>query len=363
MCDTEGRPLTLPFFSTIESLSRIITLNADTRALITEVAQSFPFRITPFYARLIDPENEGCPIRLQAVPSREELTSGGVADPLGEKEIALTPCLFKRYPRRAVFLAAAACAMYCRFCNRRRLVGTGFEPGAFREGTLAYLEQHDDIDECIISGGDPLTLDAAELEYILQRLRAIAHLKVIRISSRMPVVCPERVHEHVEALRRHGPVWFIVHINHPREVTPEFLEAVKAVREAGATVISQTVLLRRVNDCHHILGLLFDLLVRAGIKPYYLFQLDDVTGATHFKVRIETGLAIMKALRQTRSGLSLPQYAVDITGGLGKVLLEHGCISRREGTHLIIENLHGEKGVYMDDGLESTCNNCGICRK
>ncbi len=363
MCDTEGRPLTLPFSSSIESLSRTITLSAETRALIAEVAQFFPFRITPFYARLMQPENEGCPIRLQAVPSGEELRGGGVADPLGEKEIALTPCLFKRYPRRAVFLAAAECAMYCRFCNRKRLVGTGFRPEAFREETLAYLEQHDDIDECIISGGDPLTLSPAELEYILRRLRAIPHLKVIRISSRMPVVYPERVHDHVAALRRHGPVWFIVHINHPREVTPEFLEAVRAIREANAAVVSQTVLLRRVNDCRHVLGLLFDLLVRAGVKPYYLFQLDDVTGATHFKVRIETGLAIMKALRQSRSGLSLPQYAVDITGGLGKVLLEQGCIRGREGARLTIENLHGEKGVYMDDGLESMCNNCGICGK
>ncbi len=311
----------------------------------------------------MEPENEGCPIRLQAVPSGEELRGGGVADPLGEKDIALTPCLFKRYPRRAVFLAAAECAMYCRFCNRKRLVGTGFGPEAFREETLRYLEEHDDIDECIISGGDPLTLSGGELEYILRRLRAIPHLKVIRISSRMPVVYPARVHMHVEALRRYGPVWFIVHINHPREVTPGFLEAVRAIREANATVVSQTVLLRRVNDCPHVLGLLFNLLVRAGVKPYYLFQLDDVTGATHFKVRVETGLAIMKALRRSVSGLSLPQYAVDITGGLGKVMLEHGCIKGREGTRLIIENLHGEKGVYMDDGLESTCNNCGICGK
>jgi lysine 2,3-aminomutase len=363
MCDTEGRPLTLPFFSSIESLSRTITLSAETRALIADVAHAFPFRITPFYARLMQRDNEACPIRLQAVPSGEELAGAGVADPLGEREIALTPCLFKRYPRRAVFLAAAECAMYCRFCNRKRLVGTGFRPEAFREETLAYLERHDDIDECIISGGDPLILSAAELEHILRRLRAIAHLKVIRISSRMPVVSPERVHDHVEALRRYGPVWFIVHINHPREVTPEFLEAVRAVRAANAAVVSQTVLLRRGNDCPHILGLLFDLLVRAGIKPYYLFQLDDVTGAAHFKVRIETGLAIMKALRRSRSGLSVPQYAVDITGGLGKVPLEHGCIKGREGARLTIENLYGERGVYMDDGLESTCNNCGICGK
>jgi lysine 2,3-aminomutase len=295
MCDTEGRPLTLPFFPGIESFSRTISFSAETKALIAEVAQSFPFRITPFYARLMQPGNEGCPIRLQAIPSGEELTGAGVADPLGEKEIALTPCLFKRYPRRAVFLAAAECAMYCRFCNRKRLVGRGFRPEVFREETLAYLEQHDDIDECIVSGGDPLMLSAAEMEYILGRLRAIPHLKVIRISSRMPVVCPARVHDHVEALRRHGPVWFIVHINHPREVTAGFLEAVRAIRAANAAVVSQSVLLRRVNDCHHILGLLFDLLVRAGIKP--ISSSSSIRhGATHFKVRMN-GLAIRKPRR------------------------------------------------------------------
>jgi len=163
-------------------------------------------------------------------------------------------------------------------------------------------------------------------------------------------------------LKRHGPVWFVVHINHPREVTAEFIGVIKALHEAGAHVVSQTVLLRRINDCPHILGRLFERLVDAGVKPYYLFQLDDVIGATHFKVRLETGFAIMAALRASVSGLCLPQYALDITGGLGKIPLECGYVRKREGHLVHMRNLQGKRGVYNDDGQISRCNGCGICR-
>jgi lysine 2,3-aminomutase len=359
--DVEGRPFTLPFLSDVESLSSAIRLDNRSKTEIEEVSRVYPFRVPPFYASLMDRENPLCPIRLQAVPTIEELSGTGVGDPLGEGNISVTPAFFKRYPKRGVFLVTAECAMYCRFCNRRRMVGRAFKPVAFREETLAFIEECDEIREVILSGGDPLMLDPSELDYILSRLKRIRHLKVVRISSRMPVVFPERVDLHTAAVKRHGPIWFIVHINHPREVTPQFIEAIKALRETRASVISQTVLLRGINDCSHILARLFELLVDAGVKPYYLFQLDDVMGATHFKVRIESGLTIMKELRASLSGLCMPQYALDITGGLGKIPLEGGYLGPREGDSVHVENLYGERGTYLDDGKESRCNGCGMC--
>ena len=362
MRNVEGKPLTLPFLSDVESLSSTIRLDRASEEEIERVSRVFPLRVPPFYAGLMDPENPLCPIRLQAVPTTEELSETGVADPLGEASIALTPAFFKRYSGRGVFLTTAECAMYCRFCNRRRLVGRGFDPAVFREETLAFIETCEEVREVILSGGDPLMLDPIELDHILSRLRRIDHVKVIRLSSRMPVVFPERVEIHREAIKRHAPLWFIVHINHPKEVTPEFVEAINGLRDSGASCISQTVLLRRVNDCRHILARLFELLVEAGVKPYYLFQLDDVTGATHFKVRIEEGLSIMKGLRAAASGLCMPQYALDITGGLGKVPLEGPYLGPRAGDRVRLENIHGQQGTYLDDGKESKCNSCGICK-
>jgi lysine 2,3-aminomutase len=337
-------------------------LDNSSRQEIESVGRVYPFTVPTYYAGLMEPGNPRCPIRLQAVPSAEELASTGIADPLGEHKIAATPTFFRRYPKRGVFLVAAQCAMYCRFCNRRRLVGRGFKPEDFREETLLYLERSPDITEVILSGGDPLMLDPPELDYILSRLRRIDRIKVIRISSRMPVVFPGRTEVYRKAIKRHGPLWFVVHINHPREVTAEFIGAIKGLHEAGAVIVSQTVLLRRVNDCPHILARLFERLVEEGVKPYYLFQLDDVVGATHFKVRLETGAAIMRALRASVSGLCMPSYALDITGGLGKIPLESGCVRQRKGDRVFMENLQGEQGVYRDDGKESRCNDCGICR-
>jgi lysine 2,3-aminomutase len=327
------------------------------------VSAVYPFRVPRFYGSLMERENPSCPLRLQAVPTDAELGRLGATDPLGEGLISVTPSFFQRYPGRGVFLVTAECAMYCRFCNRRRLVGRGFRPQDSREETFAYLEQSDEIREVIVSGGDPLMLQPAELEYVLGRLRKIERIGVVRVSTRVPVVFPEGLERHREAIKRHSPLWFVIHINHPREVTPEFRGAVRALREAGIIIVSQTVLLRRVNDCRHILARLFEKLVALGVKPYYLFQLDDVKGATHFKVRLETGIGIMRALRKFASGLCIPQYALDITGGRGKIPLENGYVRGRAGQRVSMENLYGAEGTYMDNGEESTCNDCGVCRE
>ena len=175
-------------------------LDGQSKEEIERISSIYPFRIPSFYARLFDTENPGCPIRLQSVPSREELLGGGVADPLGEKGVEVTPTFFKRYPKRGVFLVSAECAMYCRFCNRRRLVGKGFRPEDSREETLSHIERSKDLREVIVSGGDPLMLPPSELDYILARLTLIDHLKVIRVSTRIPVVSPVLFEGHRAAM-------------------------------------------------------------------------------------------------------------------------------------------------------------------
>lgn len=310
----------------------------------------------------MDKENPLCPIRRQAIPSIEELSDDGEMDPLNEGEIALTPAFIKRYPKRGVFLVNSECAMYCRFCNRRRLAGKGKDLGVFREDTLRYLEGHDDIEEVIISGGDPFMLPYDEMDYILSRLKAIRGINIIRASTRMPVVYPERMKGHFAALKRSSPVWIVVHINHPREVSPEFIETIRGLREHGAVVISQTVLLRGINDCPHILARLFEGLVSCGIKPYYLFQLDEVRGAQHFKVKLKRGIEIMRYLREHSTGLAIPQYALDITGGLGKAPVDYKYIKKREGNRVFVEGASGRIGIYTDNGKKSTCLMCGLCK-
>jgi len=348
--------------SDFEGLSGFISLDSRSKSEIEEVSCRYPFRVPEFYAGLMERENPLCALRLQGVPSARELEPGGVEDPLGEGRIAVTPSFLTRYPGRGVFLVTAQCAMYCRFCNRRRMVGRGYAPEASREETLAYLEQSRDIREVIVSGGDPLTLPPAELDYILARLREMEHIATIRLSTRMPVVFPEAALPHRAAVKKHGPLWLVIHINHPREISPEFIAVVRAMQEARASVVSQTVLLRGVNDCRHILARLFERLVALGVKPYYLFQLDDVMGATHFKVRLETGMALMRALRASASGLAIPHYALDITDGRGKIPLEKGFLKKRKGKQVFMENFSGEEGVYMDNGEESRCTGCAVCR-
>lgn len=286
-------------------------------------------------------------------------------DPLDEKNISITPILLKRHSNRCVFLVSSECAMYCRFCNRRRFAGKMIDPKPYLEDSFAYIENDPDIREVILSGGDPLMLDWQQLESILQRLRSMNKELNIRLSTRLPVVYPEGVTaRHVEALRNAAPLWIVIHINHPWEITDEFRAVVRHLREAGCGMVSQTVLLRNVNDCPYILQDLFERLTAIGIKPYYLFQLDDMRGVSHFKVKLAQGRRIMEHLYAHSTGLSIPRYALDIPGGLGKIPLDQDHVRRREGTATLeLLSPEGKTGYYQDNAEESRCMNCGICGK
>ncbi len=361
----EGTNHTLPFFvHTFEELSGYITLDSGLIAAFRQNTHQFRVKIPPYYLGLMDDRNPYCPIKQQAVPSLGELGGIGTEDPLGEAGASLTPALIRKHPNRAVFLVSSRCAMYCRFCNRKRLVGRGWEPETYREESLRAIEDDPQIREVILSGGDPLMLAPDHIHSILARLKAIKRIDTIRISTRIPVVFPAGLTRgHLEVLRGHAPLWIVVHINHPKELTPEFRDVVRRIREGGNILISQTVLLRNVNDCPHVLSELFHGLVASGVKPYYLFQLDEVTGAAHFKVRLERGIEIMRILRKISSGLAMPQYALDIPGGLGKVPVDYTYVQGRAGELVMVESIDGKSGAYLDNGEESRCTGCGICGK
>lgn len=289
----------------------------------------------------------------------------GDHDPLNEQEFSVTPILIRRHPDRCVFLVSSECAMYCRFCNRRRFAGKGADPWPHIEDSLQYIENDAHIREVILSGGDPFMLEPLRLEHILSRLRSMKKRLTIRLSTRLPVVHPEGLSQgHLDALEKASPVWVIIHINHPREITKAFLERIARIRGSGAPIVSQTVLLRNINDCPHVLRSLFERLIEAGIKPYYLFQLDDVNGASHFKVRLSRGREIMAFLEQHASGLAIPRYALDIPGGLGKVPVDPEHVQFLEKTTMVkLKSPSGETGYYNDNGEESQCMNCGLCKK
>ena len=355
----------LPFLFSLKELGN----TSPDRQEITEAMENgrigLKFRIPRYYRDLIDPEHPFCPIKGQAIPSLRETLRSGDDDPLNEAKFSVTPILIKRHPDRCVFLVSNECAMYCRFCNRRRFTGQAPDPGPYIEESLSYIENDTEVREVILSGGDPFMLQPDRLQAILSRLRSMDKPLTIRLSTRLPIVYPEGLtSRHLEAVKSASPVWVILHINHPREITQEFLRQVLNLRESGAVIISQTVLLRNINDCPHILLKLFESLVVAGIKPYYLFQLDDVNGASHFKVRLSRGGEIMAFLNRHASGLAIPRYALDIPGGLGKIPVDAERVQFLENTTRVkLKSPAGQTGYYNDDAEESRCMNCGVCGK
>jgi lysine 2,3-aminomutase len=356
---------TLPFLFSLTEIDVSPPKDTETTKFLERVVSRHTFRIPRHYLGLIDFENPLCPIRGQAIPSVMEEECGGSEDPLGEKGISLTPILLRRHPDRCVFLVSSECAMYCRFCNRRRFAGKAIDPEPYLEQSYDLIENDARIREVILSGGDPFMLESEKLRSILERLRSMKKRLIIRLSTRIPVVHPGGLSGgHIRAIEKASPLWVVVHINHPREITEEFLSAVNSIRRAGGIVVSQTVLLRNINDCPHILLNLFESLVEAGVKPYYLFQLDDVQGASHFKVKLERGREIMAFLRLNASGLAVPRYALDIPGGLGKIPVDAEHVRRQEGASVVqLVSPSGEIGFYDDNGQESVCMKCGICEE
>jgi len=314
---------------------------------LRQAIDNFEFRISPPMVDLIQTPDD--PIWRQYIPTIQELeVVDGIVDSLSEDRDSPVPNITHRYPDRALFLVSPVCASYCRFCTRRRKVGDPEKiPMSQFESAFVYLEAHREIRDVIMSGGDPLMLSDRRLELILARLRAIEHIEIIRIGSRIPCHLPERVTPELCAmLRRFHPLFINTHFNHPDELTPAAVEALGKLADAGIPLGCQTVLLKGVNDTPEIMLKLMQGLLKARVRPYYIYMADQVAGAEHFRTTVDTGLRIMKALRGWTSGLANPHFVIDAPGGGGKVPLQPEYVESFTEDEVVFRNFRGERYVY-----------------
>jgi lysine 2,3-aminomutase len=331
-----------------QELAGRFALDADALA---DVTGCYPMRITPYYLDLIT--HAGDPIWRQCVPDLQELNDDGqVPDPLNEEGLMPAPGIIHRYPDRVVWLVSSTCAVYCRFCMRKRRVGC---PGnsataADHMAALTYIASRPEIRDVILSGGDPFLLDDDVLGSLLGRLHSIPHVEIIRIGTRTPVTLPERITARLcRLLKCYHPLFINTHFNHPREVTAASAAACARLADAGIPLGNQTVLLRGVNDEPAVMRRLMQLLLAIRVRPYYLHQMDLVRGTGHFRTNVATGIAIMEELRGHTSGMATPYYVVDLPGGKGKVpLLPDYAV--RQGNRLFLRNFRGEIVEYTEVG-------------
>lgn len=333
----------------IHSVDQLVEkFNLD-RRVAERLDKFFQARINPYYLSLI--RYPGDPIWLQCVPDETELNDiDAPEDPLGEDSMSPVPNITHRYPDRVLFLTTSQCGMYCRFCTRKRKVGDSSKISMRGlEAAFKYIEDHKEIRDVILSGGDPLMLTDAMLEKILQRLRQIPHVEIIRLGTRMPVVLPHRITPKlVKMLKKYHPIYVNTHFNHPWEITPESKRACELLADAGIPIGNQTVLMKGVNDNPEIIKELFRKLLLMRVRPYYLYQADLTKGANHFRTPIKVGLEIMDKLRGHTSGLAVPYYVIDAPGGGGKIPLLPQYILYQDDEKLILRNYKYETFVYPD---------------
>jgi lysine 2,3-aminomutase len=303
----------------------------------------YPLSVTPYYLSLINPDDVDDPIRKQAIPSPMEMTMGamGSEDPLGEREDTVVPGLIHRYPDRVLLVLTDICPMFCRHCTRKREWRNG---GWVRsptqiEAMLDYIGRHKAVRDVIISGGDPLTLSTHHLENIISRIREIKHVEIIRIGTRLPVVLPQRIdNELCDMLAKHGPIWLNTHFNHVREITAEAAEACDRLLRSGVPVNNQSVLLRGINDSVEAQTQLCHGLVAIKVRPYYLFQCDEVQGTEHLRTPVETGIKIIEGMRGHTSGLAIPTFVIDLPQGGGKIPLQPNYVLAQTEGELVLRN-------------------------
>jgi lysine 2,3-aminomutase len=334
---------------TVEQLDRVVNLTDDERAALATPGH-LRVQLTPYFASLIRANDPHCPIRRQVLPTTAECEAcaGTVADSLAEEEQSPAPGLVHRYPDRVLLLATTLCASYCRYCTRSRLLGQGARAGVRDwQPALDYITAHSEVRDVLVSGGDPLTLADGVLERLLTGLRAIPHVEVIRIGTRVPCFLPQRVTlELVAMLRRYHPLWVNIHFNHPSEITPEVEQALARLADAGIPLGSQSVLLAGVNDCPSVIKALGQKLVRNRVRPYYLYQCDLVEGAGHFRTPVAKGIEIMESLRGHTSGFAIPQYVIDAPGGGGKIPILPNYLLSMSDTHVAVRNYEGMISTY-----------------
>ncbi len=339
----------------VEQLDRLLPgMTPEERAGVLLAGESkLAMAITPYFFNLLDASDEVCPIRRQVIPRLEETTTAPweTLDPVGEDAHSPVPGLVHRYPDRVLFLVTDRCAAYCRYCTRSRLVsnasGYDFHPEFDRQ--IAYIAEHPEIRDVLLSGGDPLLFNDEKLEYLLGRLRAIPHVEFLRIGSRVPIFLPQRITPELCAmLRQFHPLFVSVHTNHPRELTTEVREALGRLADAGIPLGNQSVLLRHVNDDPVVMKALVQKLLLCRVRPYYIYQCDLIAGSAHLRSTVSRGLEIMDSLRGHTTGYAVPQYVIDAPGGGGKIPVNPGYILRKSANKVILRNFEGKVFEYPE---------------
>ncbi len=336
----------------LEELSAVINLTeSERKALSTQGL--FRVDITPYFASLIDPDDPTCPVRKQVIPTAREMVSfeSMMEDSLAEDKHSPVPGLVHRYPDRVLMLVTTQCASYCRYCTRSRIVGDPTQTFSRSEfdAQIAYIEQTPQIRDVLLSGGDPMVLAPKLLDMILSRLHAIPHVEIVRIGSRVPVFLPMRINEEFcEMVSKYHPLWINIHVNSPKEVTPELAAAADRLSRAGVPLGNQSVLLAGVNDSVRIQRKLVHELVKIRVRPYYLYQADLVEGSGHFRTSISKGIEIIEGLRGHTSGYAVPTYCVDAPGGGGKIPVQPNYVLSQGSDKVILRNFEGFVTTYSE---------------
>ena len=338
---------------TLEDLKKYIKLTKNEEAGIKKTLETLRMAITPYYLSLIDPKDPNDPVRKQAIPTAAEthVSDADLLDPLHEDVDSPTPGLTHRYPDRVLMLITDQCSMYCRHCTRRRFAGQHdcASPKDRIEKAIEYIEKTPQVRDVLLSGGDALLVSDAKLEYIIKRLRAIKHVEVIRIGSRVPVVCPQRITpELVNMLKKYHPVWLNTHFNHPNEITEESAAACARLADAGIPLGNQSVLLRGVNDSVSTMKALVCGLVKIRVRPYYIYQCDLSMGLEHFRTPVSKGIEIIEGLRGHVSGFAVPTFVVDAPGGGGKIPVMPQYLISLGGRKAILRNFEGVITTYTE---------------
>ncbi|MBN1691353.1 MAG: KamA family radical SAM protein [Dehalococcoidia bacterium] len=333
--------------TSIEALSKLIPLSVRDQINMRLVAEKYPLSITPYYFCLINHNDPHDPVRIQSLPAIEEIALAGILpeDPLEEERDSVVPGLVHRYPDRVLLVVTDICPMLCRHCTRKRewRRGRWVRTPSEIDRMADYIASNPGIRDVIISGGDPLTLSNRQLESILQKMRRIEHVEIIRIGTRVPVVLPQRIDDELcRVLSKYEPIWLNTHFNHAGEITEEARAACNKILRHGIPINNQSVLLAGVNDtvekqlslCHNLL--------KAKIRPYYLFQADEVEGTEHLRTSVEKGLRIIEGMRGHTSGLAVPTYVIDLPGGGGKVPLQTSYLVSRADGELVFKNYLGK---------------------
>lgn len=338
---------------TLDQLKKYITLTKEEEDGVRESLKSLRMAITPYYLCLIDPDNANCPIRKQSIPTAAELykSPADQLDPLHEDEDSPVPGLTHRYPDRVLLLITDMCSMYCRHCTRRRFAGHNDceTPKKNIDKAIEYIAKTPQVRDVLLSGGDALLVSDKMLESIISRLRAIPHVEIIRIGSRVPVVCPQRITpELVDMLKKYHPIWINTHFNHPNEITEQATEACAKLANVGIPLGNQSVLLRGINDDSSIMKQLVHQLVKIRVRPYYIYQCDLSMGLEHFRTPVSKGIEIIENLRGHTSGYAVPTFVVDAPGGGGKIpVMPTYLISQGVGK-VVLRNFEGVITTYQE---------------